>query len=206
MHFMRAKTTGHADTLTDHQRDIREQRIRNPYTRKQQVQRLSWWIGEFLLFRCSLRPMYSWRRWVLRMYGAKLGDHVCIQRSARIEAPWKLEMGRYSSIGEGAWIYNIGKVEIGDFVVISQRAFLCTGTHDYELPQRPQVTKPIVIQSGAWICADAFLGPGVTVGEDAVVGARACVFRDVNDCEVVGGNPARVIKMRKPVNGGASRT
>jgi putative colanic acid biosynthesis acetyltransferase WcaF len=150
--------------------DSRELRIRNPYSRKQQLQRITWWIAEFFLFKLSLRPMYAWRRFVLRLFGAKLGDKVCIQRSARIEFPWNLEMGRFSSIGESAWIYNLDKVITGDFVVISQRAFLCCGTHDYSKPQRPLITKPIIIESGVWIAADAFLAPGVRIGQNSVIG------------------------------------
>lgn len=182
--------------MTEQKTDPRELRIRNPYSRKQQMVRLTWWIAEFFLFKCSLRPMYSWRRFVLRLFGAKLGDHVCVQRTARIEFPWNLEMGRFSSIGEGAWIYNLDKIITGEFVVISQRAFLCTGTHDYTKPQRPLITKPIKIGSGAWIAADAFLSPGVTIGENTVIGARSVVVKDMPPNMVCAGHPCRPIKQR----------
>ena len=77
-----------------------ENQIRAPFTRRQQIGRLLWWIGGFLLFKCSLRPMYAWRRWILRLFGAKIGEQASIQRSARIEFPWNLEIGRYSTIGK----------------------------------------------------------------------------------------------------------
>jgi putative colanic acid biosynthesis acetyltransferase WcaF len=177
-------------------KDSRELRIRNPYSKKQQLQRVTWWIAEFLFFKLSLRPMYAWRRFILRLFGAKLGDNVCIQRSARIEFPWNLEMGRFSSIGEGAWIYNLDKIITGEFVVISQRAFLCGGTHDYSKPERPLVKKPIIIESGAWIAADAFLSPGVRIGENTVIGARSVVTKDMPAGMVCAGHPCKPIKHR----------
>ena len=143
--------------------------------------------------------MYAWRRWVLRLYGAKLGDHVCIQRTARIESPWNLQMGRYSSIGEHAWIYSLAKINIGEFAMISQRAFLCTGTHDYTQPQMPLVAEPIIVGRGAWIAADVFVGPGITIGDNAVIGARSVVVRDMPANMVCVGHPCRPIKPRLPL-------
>jgi putative colanic acid biosynthesis acetyltransferase WcaF len=175
-----------------------ERQIRNPYTRAQQVQRVGWWVGSALLFKPSPRPCYAWRRAVLRGFGAGLADHVCIQRSARIEFPWNLTMGRYASIGEQAWIYNLAPVTIGDFATVSHRAFLCTGTHDFTRPELPLVTQPICIGRGAWIGADAFVSPGVTIGDNAVIGARAVVTRDMPEAMVCAGNPCRPLKPRLP--------
>jgi putative colanic acid biosynthesis acetyltransferase WcaF len=178
-----------------------ERQIRSPYSAKQQLQRICWWIGCFLLFKLSLRPMYAWRRWVLRLYGAKLADHVCVQRSARIEFPWNLEMGRYSCLGEGAWVYTLGKITIGEFTTISQRAFLCAGTHDYTRPEMPLLTPPITIGKGVWIAADAFVGPGVSIGDNAVVGARSVVVGDLPPGMVCAGHPCKPIKPRLPSAG-----
>jgi putative colanic acid biosynthesis acetyltransferase WcaF len=175
-----------------------ERQIRNPYSVRQQVQRVLWWVGSFFLFKLSLRPMYGWRRWVLRLYGAKLGDHVCIQRSARIEFPWNLEMGRFSCIGEGAWVYNLAPITVGEFATISQRVFLCTGSHDYTKPQMPLVTKPIVVGRGAWLAADVFVGPGVRVGDHAVVAARSVVVKDLPAEMVCAGHPCKPLKPRLP--------
>ena len=143
--------------------------------------------------------MYSWRRWVLRLYGAKLGDRVCIQRSARIEFPWNLEMGRYSSVGEGAWIYNLDKITIGEFTTISQRSFICTGSHDYTQPEMPLITKPIKIGKGVCIFADVFVAPGVNIGDYAVIGARSVVVKDIPPDTVSVGHPCKPIKSRLPV-------
>jgi putative colanic acid biosynthesis acetyltransferase WcaF len=173
-----------------------KRQIRNPYSFRQKLQRLAWWIGCVFLIKCSLRPMYTWRRWVLRLFGAKLGDHVCIQRTARIEFPWNLEMGRYSSIGEDTWIYSLAQVRIGEFSTVSQRVFLCTGTHDYTRPEFPLVTKAITIGKGVWIAADAYVGPGVSIGDNAVIGARSVVVKDMPAGMVCAGHPCKPIKHR----------
>ena len=108
-------------------------------------------------------------------------------------------MGDWSAIGEHAFIYNLGPIRVGSQVTISQRAHLCAGTHDYSDPTLPLLKPPIEIRDQAWICADAFVGPGVTVGEGAVVGARAVAMRDVEPWHVVAGNPAKFIKIREIV-------
>ncbi len=110
--------------------------------------------------------------------------------------PWKLEMGEYSSLGEHVICYNVGGVRIGGHSTISQYSHLCSSTHDYEHPHMLQVFVPIEIEDQVWVCADAFIAPGVTIGQGAVVGARASVFHDVEPWTVVGGNPARPIKKR----------
>lgn len=175
-----------------------ERQIRTPYTWKQQFRRLAWWFGGFFLFKCSLRPMYSWRRWILRLYGAKLCNGTCIQRSAKIDCPWNLEMDRFSSIGEEAWIYALAKVHIGEFSWISQRSFICTATHDYTRPEMPLVTKPVSIGRGVWIAADTFIGPGVTINDNAVIGARSVVVSDMPAGMVCVGHPCKPIKPRLP--------
>jgi putative colanic acid biosynthesis acetyltransferase WcaF len=149
------------------------------------------------LFLLSPRPFFGWRRLLLRLFGARIGRHVHIYGSAHIYLPWNLEIGDWSAIGEHALVYNLGLVRIGQNVTISQRAHLCAGTHDYTRPNLPLLKPPIRIGDQAWICADAFVGPGVTVGEGAVVGARAVVVADVGPWDVVAGNPARLLKKRE---------
>jgi len=181
-----------------------ERQIRNPYTLGQQFRRISWWVGEFFLFRCSFRPMYRWRRTVLRLYGATLGDHVCVQRTARVEFPWNLEMGRYSCLGERARVYNLAPIRIGEFVTVSQDVSLCSGTHDYTRPEMPLVTRPITIGRGAWIAAEAFVAPGVSIGANAVIGARSVVVKDMPPGMVCAGNPCRPVKPRLPESAGTA--
>ena len=173
---------------------------RTPFSRREQVGRILWWLGGFLLFKCSLRPMYAWRRWVLRLFGARIGAQASIQRSARIEFPWNLEMGSHSTIGEGTWVYNLAKVRIDDYATLSQRIFLCTGSHDYTRPEFDMVRKPIWIQRGAWVAADVFVGPGVTIGADAVIGVRSVVLKDMPGGMVCVGHPCVPLKPRVPTS------
>jgi putative colanic acid biosynthesis acetyltransferase WcaF len=132
----------------------------------------------------------------LRIFGAKVGAQVNIYNSAIIYLPWNLTISDYSSIGENTYIYNLGKIHIGEKATISQRAHLCAGTHDYNDPSLPLLKPPIMVGDQAWVCADAFVGPGVTVGEGAIVAARAVVVKDVSPWDIVGGNPAKFIKKR----------
>jgi len=176
-----------------------DRQIRVAFSPREQIGRVLWWIAGFLLFKCSLRPMYAWRRGVLRLFGAKIGRQASIQRSARIDLPWNLELGHYSTIGENTWVYSLDKVHIGDYVTISQRVFLCTGTHDYTRPEFAMIRKPISIQRGAWIAADAFIGPGVTIGADAVIGVRSVVLKDMPPGMVCVGHPCAPRKPRVPV-------
>ena len=117
--------------------------------------------------------------------------------SATIYFPWNLEAGEESAIGEQAFIYNLGRVTLGPRVTISHRAHLCAGTHDHGKPDFPLLRLPIVIGPEAWICTDAFVGPGVTIGEGAIVGARAVAVKDVTPWSIVVGNPARENKKRE---------
>jgi len=110
--------------------------------------------------------------------------------------PWNLEIGEWSSIGECAFIYNLGKVVIGRYSTVSHRAHLCAGTHDYTDLIMPLLKLPITVGDQAWLCTDSFVGPGVSIGEGAVVGARAVVVKSVPSWVVVAGNPAILIKKR----------
>lgn len=133
---------------------------------------------------------------MLRLFGAQVGRNAHVYASARVYLPWNLTLGDEASIGEWAVIYNLGPVSIGARATISHRAHLCAGTHDYRNPSLPLLRLPITIGPQAWVCADAFVGPNVRVGDGAVVGAGAVVVRDVEPWQIVAGNPARLVKMR----------
>ena len=133
---------------------------------------------------------------MLRLFGAKVGKHVQIHPSAWIFHPWLFDIGDWSSVGFDALIYNLGKVSIGKNVTISQRAHLCAGSHDHRDAAMTLLKPPIQVGDGVWICADAFVGPGVSIGTGAVVGARAVVMRDVEPNAVMVGNPARQLSSR----------
>lgn len=176
--------------------DIAANRGAQKYSKGELLRRVLWAFGQWLL-RCSPRPCFGWRRFILRCFGARVGRNVNVYPSTRIYFPWNLTVGDWSAIGEKAFVYNLGAVTLGQKVTVSHRAHLCAGTHDYTRPELPLLKPPITIGDQAWICADAFIGPGVRVEEGAVVGARAVVMKDVEPWTVVAGNPARAIKKRE---------
>jgi putative colanic acid biosynthesis acetyltransferase WcaF len=169
----------------------------SPWTVMDNVKRVLWMFVYAFLFRPSFHNWYGWRRFLLRALGAKVGAGVRVRASAWVEMPWNVEIGDRSIVGDRAIIYSLGKVTIGRDVMISQYAHLCAGTHDYTTPRFPLLCVPITVDDGAWVAADAFVGPGVTVGARAVVGARASAFKDVPPDTVVGGSPAKYIKPRE---------
>lgn len=177
--------------------NISDNRSVAKYTRGEQLKRIIWMLVGSALFRFSFRTMFGWRRMVLRVFGAKIGQKVNIYRTVEITMPWNLEVGDWSAIGEHALVYNLGRIMIGESVTISQRAHLCAGTHDYNDPAMPLLKPPITIGDKAWVCADAFVGPDVTIGEGAIVGARAVAMKDVDSWTIVAGNPAKTVKTRQ---------
>ncbi len=168
----------------------------NRLSLKNRLARLAWGIVYRSLFRPTPRFMFSWRRLLLRCFGAKMGARSVVHASVRIWAPWNLEMEEFSCLAFDVDCYCVDKVKIGRRATVSQYAFLCTASHDIDDPQTPLVTGPITIGENAWVFAGAFVGPGVSLGEGAVAAARSVVVRDVPAWTVVGGNPARVIRAR----------
>ncbi|MEN8254344.1 MAG: putative colanic acid biosynthesis acetyltransferase [Verrucomicrobiota bacterium] len=136
------------------------------------------------------------KRWILRRFGAKLETGVVVKPKAKITFPWKLTVGANSWIGEEAWLLNLEHITIGSNVCISQRAFLCTGSHDWAKESFDLIVKPIIIEDGAWICADVFIGSGVTVGENSVVTAGSVVTKDLPPDSICSGNPCVAVKKR----------
>ena len=133
---------------------------------------------------------------ILRLFGASIGPGVHIYPSVQISLPWNLSVRANANIGDRAIVYNLGHISIGEGATVSQGAHLCAGTHDYRQASLPLIKAPISIGEGAWICADAFVGPGVNVGDYAIVGARAVLMRDIDDSAIVAGNPATEIGKR----------
>ena len=133
---------------------------------------------------------------ILRSFGARLGAGVHVYPSVKIWAPRNLIMENHSCLGPYVDCYNVARIEIGEYATVSQYAYLCGATHDHTRLTMPLVPKPIEIGARGWVAAGAFIGPGVTMGEGAVVGARSCVNRDVAAWTVVAGNPARELRKR----------
>jgi putative colanic acid biosynthesis acetyltransferase WcaF len=157
---------------------------------------LLWVVASFLLFRLCPFKFSLLKCAVLRSFGARVGNGVVLKPNLRITFPWKLTLGNHVWLGEECWILNLAPVTIGDHVCISQRAFLCTGNHNYKSPSFDLITKPIRVERGAWIGANAFVGPGVTVGTHAVASAGSVVTKDVPAYGIVQGNPAVWVKNR----------
>lgn len=161
------------------------------------ARRLIWEIVWALVFRPTPRwAMHSWRRQILRVFGAKIGRGCRIAPSCFIWAPWNLRMGDYSALGDNVDCYTMANITIGSKVAVSQRAFLCTGSHDITSLRRPLITAPIQIEDHAWVAAEAMVFPGVIIGAGAVVGARSVVTHDVPAWTICAGHPCRPIRPR----------
>ena len=159
----------------------------------------SLWKVVYLVAYCWLpKPFFgAWRIFLLKCFGAKIGKSCSIAPSCRIWAPWNLNLSDYVCLAEGVDCYCVSPIQCESYTTISQRAFLCSASHDVTSLSRPLIHSPILIKEHAWVCAEAFVGAGVTIAEGAVVGARAVVTKDVESWAIVAGNPARVVKQRK---------
>jgi putative colanic acid biosynthesis acetyltransferase WcaF len=155
-----------------------------------------WWVVHTTLFKCSPQFAYKWRAFLLRLFGAKIGKNTIIRPSVRITYPWKVTIGDYSWIGDNAELYSLGVINIGNNVVVSQKSYLCTGSHDYRSGSFDIYANPIVIEDEAWIATDVFIAPGVTIGKGSVIGARSSVYHDMPEGMICIGNPAKPIKPR----------
>jgi putative colanic acid biosynthesis acetyltransferase WcaF len=179
--------------------DFAGHRQTKKWTKRELAGRAIWETIRGPLFAWTPRPFWAWRRLVLRMFGARIGDAVQIHPSVRIAVPWNITIGAESAVGDRAILYSLGHITIGRRATVSQHAHLCAGTHDYKRSDLQLLKPPIVIGDESWICADAFVGPNVTIGRLAIVGARAVVFKDVPEGAIVVGNPARVVRQRPAV-------
>jgi putative colanic acid biosynthesis acetyltransferase WcaF len=168
----------------------------SPHSLSNKLLRVLWQIAWVLFYRPSPRVLHGWRRMLLRLFGARIGANAHPYPSAIIWAPWNLEMGEHSCLSENVDCYSVDSIRLGPHATVSQYSFLCTASHDYAIPRMPLITAPITIERGAWIAADVFVGPGVTIGEGAVVGARSTVLKDVGPMLVVAGNPPRILGER----------
>ena len=155
-----------------------------------------WLAVRLVLFRMCPLCLSSLKCVALRLFGARVGVGVIIKPEVKITFPWKLTLGDNVWLGEECWLLNLAPIEIAGSVCISQRAFLCTGNHDYKSPSFDLITKPIRVEPGAWIGANAFVGPGVTVGTHAVLTAGSVAAKDLDPWRIYHGNPAVCVKER----------
>lgn len=172
------------------------QNVPSPHSLKNRIVRGLWNLVWLLMFRPSPKFMHGWRRFLLRLFGARIGRGSVVHSSARIWLPANLEMGDDSCIANDVDCYNVAKIFIGSNSTVTQYSYLCTTSHDITKSSMPLITAPIVIEDQVWVTASVFVGMGVTIGQGAVVGACAVVTKDVPPWMIVAGNPAKVIKQR----------
>lgn len=164
------------------------------------IKRVLWGVVWTLFFRMSPRLFFDgWRCFLLRSFGAKIGNGVKIANTVKILYPWELEIGDGSWVGWNVDLYNYGKITIGKMAVVSQYSYLCTGSHDYTDKLFPLVWEPITVEDQAWVAADVFVGPGVTIGERAIVASRSVVTKDMPAGMICGGHPCKPLKERPPL-------
>jgi putative colanic acid biosynthesis acetyltransferase WcaF len=168
----------------------------SPHSLANKMGRVLWAMVWWLLFRPSPRICFAWRRMLLRCFGARIGRNARISPSVRVWAPWNLTVGDEASIAHEVDCYSVDQITVGSHATVSQYAFLCTASHDVHDPHMRLTHAPITIGDQAWVCARAFVAPGVHIGSGAVAGACAVVTRDIPDWTIVAGNPAREIKRR----------
>ncbi len=152
---------------------------------------LFWWLVQAIVFPLTLQPLNSWRCALLRCFGAQVGQGVFIRPTARITYPWKVSIGDYSWIGDDVVLYSLEHIQIGQHCTISQRSYLCTGSHDPRDPAFGLHVEPIALGNGVWVAADCFIGPGVQIGSNALIGTRSSVFSHMPAQQVCWGTPCR---------------
>ena len=169
-----------------------------PYPRHEVLLRWFWALVQATLFRWSPRPLHGWRALLLRLFGATIPDPfaVVIFPTAKITFPWKLTLAPRTMVGPHVTLYDLAPIILQRGANLSQNCHLCAGTHDYLRWDMPLITKPIVIGENAWLGADVFVGPGVTIGALCVVGARSVVMKDLPPHTIGAGQPCRPIKPR----------
>ena len=151
-----------------------------------------WWLIQALLFPLSWHNHNSFRCFLLRLFGAKIGKDVVIRPTARITYPWKVYIGNYTWIGDDVVFYTVDQIKIGSHCVISQKSYLCTGSHNIEDKSFSLITAPISIGNGTWIATDCFVAPGISIGSNSVIGARSTVMKNIPARQVAWGNPCIV--------------
>lgn len=160
---------------------------------------LIWQLVQATLFAWSPQPAYFWRRMLLRCFGAKIGRNVILRPTVRVTYPWKIVVGDYSWIGDNVELYSLGPIHIGSNTVVSQKCYVCAASHDYTAVDFPIFAKPVVIGDQVWLATDVFVGPGVNIGEGAVIGARSSIFKSVPKRAVMMGSPGKQVGVRASI-------
>jgi putative colanic acid biosynthesis acetyltransferase WcaF len=171
-------------------------RIGPSFSLSNRFKRLFWNVVYVLVFKYSPKPFHGWRRFILKLFKAKVGKGVHVYGKVKIWAPWNLELADFCGIGDNTILYSQDKISIGKNTVISQGSHICTGTHNYESEGFELITKPITIGANVWIAAEVFVHPGVTIEDDCIIGARSVVIYDMPKGFICAGFPCKPIKQR----------
>jgi len=178
--------------------------LRPAFAVRDRLQRLIWNVCWAVLYRTSPRPCHSWRAALLRLFGATMGPNCHFYPRSRVWAPWNLICADQVTAGDGAEIYNPAPVRLGSHAILSQDAYLCGATHDYNDPAFPLIAYEMQIGSYAWVCARASVAPGVNVGEGAVLALGSVATRNLDAWTVYAGVPAVKLKERQQFDAASS--
>jgi putative colanic acid biosynthesis acetyltransferase WcaF len=171
--------------------------LRSAFSARNRIQRLLWNVCWLLLYRPSPRPMHAWRSMVLRLFGAKMGPNCHFYPGVKVHSPWNLVCEDLVAVGDGVEIYNPAPLRIGSHAILSQGAYICGATHDFDDPAFPLLTYAMQIDAYSWICARACVGPGVNVGEGAVLGLGSVATKNLEPWTIYAGVPAVKVKERR---------
>lgn len=174
--------------------------LNNDFGLRIKIIRLIWLFVYYLFFRFSPTPMFMYRNFILRLFGARIGKRVKIYPNVKIWFPSNLTVGDSSCLGREVRCYNQGKITIKKNVIISDSTHLCASSHDYNKPTFPLLLLPITIEESCWVCADAFVGPGVKLKTGTIIGARSCITKNTKPWSIYIGNPAKFLKNRKKIS------
>ena len=174
---------------------------RSTFPVSDRARRAAWQAMWCAAMRWSPVPFFAWRRTMLNLWGAHVDAHARVYPSAKVWAPWRLVVDDYATLAPGVEVYNPSEVRLEHHAIVSQDAYLCTASHDYNSPEFTFITAPIRIGAHAWVCARAIVLPGVSVGEGAVLAAGGVASKDLDPWTVYAGNPARAVKKRRRKQG-----
>jgi len=177
--------------------------LRPAFSFRDRLNRLGWNICWAILYRTSPRPLHSWRSFLLRLFGATMGANCHFYPRSKVWAPWNLICADQVTAGDGAEIYNPAPVTLVSHAILSQDAYVCGATHDYDDPAFPLIAYATHIGAYAWVCARASVAPGVNVGEGAVLGLGSVATRNLEAWTVYAGVPAVKVKERRQFDVGA---
>ena len=171
--------------------------LRPAFSLQDRLRRLTWNLCWAIFYRTSPRPLHSWRASLLRLFGAKMGPNCHFYPRSKVWAPWNLICADQVTAGDGVEIYNPAPVTLGSHAILSQEAYVCGATHDYDDPAFPLIAYAMNIGPYAWVCARASVAPGVNIGEGAVLGLGSVATRSLEPWAVYAGVPAVKVKERR---------